>query len=579
MMNKFLKLLFVALVLLMHQTLEASHIMGADISYSYEGNLIYKVTVKFYRDCKGIPLNSPGFKLRCADSAIESVLNFTRIAINDISLKCKDSALPCQPANTVSGSGVEEHVYISMLNFNISPLNKFIQAGCCELKISAEQCCRNGAITTIIPGNFYTEAMINICSSNTFKNSSPVFTSLPVQYLCVNDISTYDPGILNTDADDSISYELVAPLNDNNNNESYTSNFSPTKPITVANGPSGFNFDKKTGFIVMTPINSSEIGVVVIQVTEWRKDSTGVMKKMGYIRREMELIMKNCGTSNQSPYFTGNGNYSICEGNKICFTINTIDDPFLPNQTVKDTVELNWINPIPGATFAIVDSTSREKSAVICWQTELGYARSLPYTSTLIARDNHCGDPRLSYKPISITVKRKAGFTYKHIWQYRGLLKTEIYPQYTNSTYSYSRVIRDSSGAQLNYSTTMNDTFRFLKAGIYYIEHTLNESGVNCPAFYIDTIRVTPERLTDTKPLLISPFALAPNPGTGLFELTTHFDLSVQEITVHSVDGKVVKVQSGNGRIIDLRALPDGIYSVFIRTDQGNFTETLIISR
>lgn len=578
-MNSKLKLFAIAIFALLHNPLKASHIMGADISYSYEGNLIYKVTVKFYRECKGIPLNSPSFKIRCADSAIESSLNFTRIAINDISLRCKDSALPCQPANTVSASGVEEHVYISMLNFNFAPLNKFINAGCCELKISAEQCCRNGAITTIIPGNFYTEAMINICISNANKNSSPVFNSIPIQYLCVNTITSYDPGVMNVDDDDSVSYELVAPLNDNNNNETYTSNFSPIKPITVANGPTGFNFDKKTGYLIMTPVNSSEIGVMVIQVNEWKKDSTGVMHRMGYIRREMELIMSNCGNNNNSPYFTGNGNYAICEGNKICFTINTLDDPFLPNQTIGDTVELSQINPIPGSTFTIVDSSAREKSALICWQTLIGQGRSLPYTSTLIARDNHCGDPRLSYKPISITVKRKAKFTHSNQWQFRALLKTVITPADPKATYSYSRLIRDTSGTTLNYSTTMNDTFRFITAGTYYIEHTLNKTGVNCPTIYIDTIVVTPERLTDLKQLTRSPFVISPNPGSGIFELTSESSISIYRIIVYSVDGKVVSMLSGNNRKLDLSVLPSGTYTLQIETNQGNFNENIIISR
>ena len=34
-------------------TLKADHVMGADMSYRCLGNDKYKITVKFYRDCRG----------------------------------------------------------------------------------------------------------------------------------------------------------------------------------------------------------------------------------------------------------------------------------------------------------------------------------------------------------------------------------------------------------------------------------------------------------------------------------------------------------------------------------------------
>lgn len=38
---------------------QASHVMGADISYRCISNLKFEITVKYYRDCRGIGFGNP----------------------------------------------------------------------------------------------------------------------------------------------------------------------------------------------------------------------------------------------------------------------------------------------------------------------------------------------------------------------------------------------------------------------------------------------------------------------------------------------------------------------------------------
>ena len=40
---------------------QATHMMGADMSYQCLGNGKYKITAKVYRDCRGIGLSNPAF--------------------------------------------------------------------------------------------------------------------------------------------------------------------------------------------------------------------------------------------------------------------------------------------------------------------------------------------------------------------------------------------------------------------------------------------------------------------------------------------------------------------------------------
>lgn len=55
-----LALLFFIPILFSAQKAEATHMMGADITYQAIDSLKFKVTLKWYRDCQGIALNNAG---------------------------------------------------------------------------------------------------------------------------------------------------------------------------------------------------------------------------------------------------------------------------------------------------------------------------------------------------------------------------------------------------------------------------------------------------------------------------------------------------------------------------------------
>ena len=76
-MKRFLQVL---LILFLFQTqAKASHVMGGEITYRYLGGLKYEITVKFYRDCRGIPLSSPSCNMT-ANSDTSKKKNLSLIA-------------------------------------------------------------------------------------------------------------------------------------------------------------------------------------------------------------------------------------------------------------------------------------------------------------------------------------------------------------------------------------------------------------------------------------------------------------------------------------------------------------------
>ena len=567
------------LMLLFRGNSFASHIMGADISYRYVSPFKYHITVKMYRDCSGIPLNNPDIRMKCLNGNNELVIQYTRTSISDISEHCTKNASPCYPQNTTAGFGVEEHVYEADIDFATAPFNSYRINGCCEVKISVEQCCRNGAITTISPGNFYTEAMLNVCEMETYKNSSPVFLSPPIESLCVNEIFSYSPGIVETDGEDSISFELVAPLNANNVNENYFSPFTPQKPLTVFNSPQGFVFDKSNGNMTILPTNSSQVGVIVVQVSEWRKDSSGLMRKIGFVRREMEIIIKNCGNANNAPYMTGLDKFSVCEGEKLCFSINSKDDMFLPNQSVADTVFLEVVNQIDNSTFVLKDSAAREKEAEFCWRTSIGDGRAQPYTFTVIARDNNCSDPRLNYRGYTINIKPKAMDTRKYNKLQSGKLRFEAIAFDTTKEYQYSFDIYDSNMVNKIYSGQKGiDTFQFLNPGRYIISHIINNSKNNCPSQYYDTVNITIQHINSLERLGIRNMKLLPNPSNGFLRISgVQIPANGFKIEVISSDGR--RVYSGHtyDGTIDLSELSEGNYVLKLESESSVFNASMVI--
>ncbi len=512
-MNRLYKIFLILIVIFGLQEAKASHMMGGDIAYECISPGKYKLVIKVYRDCRGIPFNSPDIRVFCKDGSNSNSVNYTRTAINDLTPTCTGGTAPCNPQNTPSSEGIEEHVFEAVIDFNTNPFKAMKDAGCCEVMIKVEQCCRNGAITTISPGNFYTDAMLDICNIGKKCNTSPQLSIPPVAYVCCNQPFTYNNGVREVIDGDSLSYDLSTPLNANNSNETYTGNFNANIPMTPycppnpgvvncralpnAKPPRGFYFDRETGDIVFTPTKCDEVGIIVIQITEWRKDSTKKWKKIGFTRRDMQIVVKQC-PDNNPPSFTGNNKYSVCEGNKICFTIGTKDEPFLPKQTRLDTVALTWNYGIPSATFTIVDPTAREKEALFCWQTKIGDARPNPYTFTATAKDDNCPRPASANRGYLVSVKPKARDTRQYDILDCGKFRFTAHPvdtvNYDAKNYRYKFTIRDStnSGLPLYFGFYKKDSMKFKRGGKYIIEHEINNPPYNCPTIYTDTVIIPP---------------------------------------------------------------------------------------
>jgi len=55
------RLLFLFAFLFSFLSVQATHMMGADVSYQCLGNGKYKIIAKVYRDCRGVSMGTPSF--------------------------------------------------------------------------------------------------------------------------------------------------------------------------------------------------------------------------------------------------------------------------------------------------------------------------------------------------------------------------------------------------------------------------------------------------------------------------------------------------------------------------------------
>ena len=151
---------------------------------------------------------------------------------------------------------------------------------------------RNEGIVNILNSvnqPFYVEALLLI-NSFTGPNSSPDFYYDPIDRACIGQCFQHNVGAFDADKD-SLSYEISTSRGAN----------SKTLPgYSFPNFMGGtYTMDQKSGLLQWcTPVQQGEYNLALI-VKEWRKGTNGQRYLIGYVFRDMQVIVTNC--PNQHP--------------------------------------------------------------------------------------------------------------------------------------------------------------------------------------------------------------------------------------------------------------------------------------
>jgi len=102
-MKKALQLLLFITAIGFFGNLNATHIMGSDMTYKSLGNKKYLVTLTIYRDCRSSPIGTTAV-IKIESNGDSATVTFNQVAVKDISPQCGGSTLPCIPANKTANT-------------------------------------------------------------------------------------------------------------------------------------------------------------------------------------------------------------------------------------------------------------------------------------------------------------------------------------------------------------------------------------------------------------------------------------------------------------------------------------------
>jgi hypothetical protein len=331
----------VLLFFLVSKQSQASHVMGADLSYKWLSGLRYELTLTVFRDCASpLPLspiqNVYYYSIGCNIQQDSIAMNLVGpISGTDISPICQTARSRCRGG---TAPGIEKYVFKGTVE---------LSQACTDWLFYFRECNRSSGIRTVQTPALeclYVQATLNnIAAPN---NSSPRFTNNPDFYICVNRDININAALADTN-NDRLVYQLVTPRTNlrfptgpDNNVLRYLTGYSAVNPINTA---SGFNLDSLSGSITFRPTEITQT-VTALQIKEYRN---GVL--IGTIMRDFQIITRDC-PANSIPAFEGFGGADPLTATLCSGIQNTINFRVRDGNT-SDSVYVGFLSTFPNATF------------------------------------------------------------------------------------------------------------------------------------------------------------------------------------------------------------------------------------
>lgn len=545
-------LFFLLLVLMPFSGAYASHVSGAEITYTCTSTPgIYEITLVIYRNCDGVAICAGGCGTACTQSisvlgadpsCATSTFGSASLSLRNVrdvnsNPQCPNAKNTCNNMGCITPGtytpGVERYEFKGLVN--IGPTSG-IPASCCNVRFSWELCCRTSQISTgSASQNFYIDATVNRCSGIPC-NSSPVFKSEPLIVACGGETVTFNNGAFDPDHD-SLSFAFAPALQGFNTPVTYTPPFAADKPMPWTGAwndpaPAGIHCNAQTGEITFTPSNTSGsdiYGVVAIEVKQW-KQINGVLTVIGTTRRDVNMIiLANCSPNNTPWLITQpsapNGGlkttWEVCAGEQLCFNVLAKDSDFTPPAT-SDTTYLSWNKELDslGATFLpTYNPADRHKPAPLggpredkyqfCWTPAENMVSDRPYYFTLSAKDSRCPNPGRLSQALSIRVFAKPDVSISNNPAGCGTFILSYTKNNPGQNITGSWIIANDTGDytfaggyRVVPATSANITVHFNQRGNHFIQFQAQAPGpLNAPPcikVYSDTLRVLTTSIADS---------------------------------------------------------------------------------
>lgn len=436
--------------------LNAGFFSSGFITYQHISGNKFKIIFQITHDCRAIdPGSTMNLNVRDNINTNNSAnLTMNRTSIKEISWNKIGSC-------SSKSFGVQLLTYEYIMNLD-SLLGGALKS-VCKIYMSGQMCCRNSAISTYGPGNGYVTCMMDRCYSQ--NNSGPSVQNLHMNYFYVNNTKYFNPIATDTIDNDFLEFEMVAPLNDFNSNETFNSPYSaryPLSPFCLQSGqlnctelplstpPRGLYFDSLNGNLIFTSTNSLEVGSIVYKAKEYRYIN-GVKRLIGYYYIDNYFVGTQSGYTN--PVITKNS--LKLQHQFIAGKTGTIFLATQHNDTNKvDSVILTCFNPIKGSSVSI--SKKWRPDLTFTWTPECEDIRKEPYIFYI----NFINENVFSINPQQIAI---------NIFVNSDLNLGNDTVICKNSTYN----LQSNITGKYKWNNSMTDTFKSYtatNAGTYYLE-------------------------------------------------------------------------------------------------------------
>lgn len=400
-LSKCRNLLLLLLALVFSISAKATHIYGADFYYTYVSGNTYTVTLVVYGDCSGSAFSS----LSSSTPTVQLYNGTSLISTQNLILQAPTAGVEVTPVcsaqlsntNCVSSTGTIPGVkkFVYQRDFTVSGTSnawKFVFTGA----MGTTSAGRSTSITNISGTGGGSIMGLEATLDNTLgTNSSPIYTTIPTPFFCINVPANNNPGAVDANGD-LLSYNLVPGITGTSGTVTYITGYTATAPLAVSTG--SFSFSSTTGQLSFTP-NLVQRSLVVFRVDEYRGSTL-----VGTSMREMTfVVLNNCNNNPPTGNISNNSAGTITGAGKIitvCKSAGNIAFNINPTDAEGDGITMTASGVPSGAVFNITNNGSTSPTGSFAWN--LSAATPGTYNMFINYKDDGC--PLSSTQTIAYTI-------------------------------------------------------------------------------------------------------------------------------------------------------------------------------
>lgn len=382
-MLKFVRYFLIIALFGISLSLNATHNRAGEITYKWISGYTYSITLITYTD------DGPSIADRCKLTIYFGDGDSCQATRSNGALSASTAECPTSFAGVIikTTPNVKKNVYSCVHTYG----------GPGFYKIYMFDRNRNSGVLNVpnsVNQPFYLETLLSI---NAFlgPNSSPQLTRDPIDEACLHECFFHNPGAFDTDGD-SLSYELVM-----SKGEDGLGNIGVTIPgysYPSAGSGGSFFIDPYGTLNWCEPQANGEYNVA-FYIREWRKDMDGEWQMVGFVMRDMQIIVSNC--NNTPPQIASIQDTCVVAGTLITKTFIATDVNVQQITLTATGGPFAAASPVASFPGSVGTGTV---SGVFTWQTACAHVRTSPYQVTLKAEDSGTPVALVDFKTYNITI-------------------------------------------------------------------------------------------------------------------------------------------------------------------------------